>query len=165
MDKINSQYKIREITLSDIHSVAELYNELAFYIKNETADVYFDFENLTVTGISEYLQSSLNKKNIKTYIAEIDCEIVGFITGEIIECFLPISSTKNIGYIGGCFIKENHRNKGIAKALVNKIEMFFKNSNIRFVELHYIQENKAAEKAWEKLGFSTFRLQMRKSLL
>jgi GNAT superfamily N-acetyltransferase len=164
MKDITLKYEIREMTICDIDSVAQLYNDLAYYVKNDTSDLYFDFEELTVTEISEYLKSSLDKKNMKTYIAAFAGEIVGFITGEIIDCFLPISSTKNVGYISGCFIKENHRKKGITKILTNKIEDFFKVSNIRFVELHCISGNSVAEKTWSNLGFSTFRLQMRKSI-
>jgi len=165
MNKIINKYKLREMEISDIDHVVVLYNDLAYYVQKETSDPYFDFEHLNAKGIEEYLKGTLDKKTIKTYIAEFDGDIVGFITGEIISCFLPLSSTKEIGYINGCFIKENHRKKGITKALMNKIEDFFKDSKIRFVELHYILGNNVAEKTWTRLGFSTFRFQMRKLLL
>ena len=164
MTDSNSKYKIRELTIFDIEKVAELYNELAYYVQSETSDPYFDFKQLSIDEISSYLKGTLYKENFKTYVVEYENSIIGFISGEIVSCFLPISTTRKIGYINGCYINEHHRKQGLTKTLLNHLVEFFKKSRIKYVELHYIVGNSEAEKAWTSLGFSTFRIQMRKTL-
>lgn len=43
--------KIREIRNDDILEVAKLYNQLAYFIRDNSADVYFDFDKLRTTQI------------------------------------------------------------------------------------------------------------------
>ena len=164
MTDSNSKYKIKELTISDIEKVAVLYNELAYYVQRETSDPYFDFIQLSIGEMCNYLKGTLDKENYKTYVVEIENSIVGFISGEIIDCFLPISTTNKIGYINGCFINEHHRKQGLTKMMIQQLDEFFQKSEIRYVELHYILGNHVAEKTWSRLGFSTFRCQMRKTI-
>jgi hypothetical protein len=45
---------------SDLAQVAFLHNELAYFIKRETKDEYWDFEELNIEGISQHLKAFIN---------------------------------------------------------------------------------------------------------
>ncbi len=144
--------------------MAKLYNELAFYIKDTTNDDYFNFKTLSTEEISRYLKESIKSSDKIVIVAERKNEIIGFISGEVKECFLPISLIKNIGYISGCYVKKNFRNMGIAKKLFKCLEKYFREKEIVYLELDVLTINYDSKRAWQKLGFKTFREQMRKKI-
>ena len=148
----------------DILEVGKLYLELILYIKETTGDEYFNFEALNIEKINQSLQESINNPKISTIVVEHDTEIVGFISGEIKKCFFPFSLIKKIGYISGCFIKEKYRKKGITNGMLKYLEKYFLEKGVKHIELNVLTLNYDSKKAWNKLGFDTFREQMRKRI-
>lgn len=157
------ELEFREMQIYEVLEVAKLYNGLVAYIKNETQDEYFMFDNLSDKDLSRELESIINADSRKIYIAK-DKEIVGFISGEILNCFLPISKVKRVGYVSGAFVLPEYRGKGIMKKLESMLIEFFKSSNLNYIELHVISNNTLGKVTWNKLGYSTFREQMRKRI-
>jgi ribosomal protein S18 acetylase RimI-like enzyme len=155
---------IRGLTAENIPRVACLFEELARHVRDESRDPYFDFDELAPKETAGLLQSSLCDPNKIVIVAEEGSDIVGFIAGEILDCFLSVSSVKKIGYISAAYVMETKRQKGCMKALVREIETFFRGKGIRWMELHVLSMNRSGKAAWEKLGFRTFREQMRKEI-
>ncbi len=154
----------REAYLSEIIQIAQLHNELAYFVQRETKDVYWDFGELSVESISKHLASFINNTERRIYIAK-ECEkVVGFIVGEIVGCHLPISSIRKVGYIAGAYVVPEYRGKGIMKSLDNLICSFFRENGIKFVELNFISKNSIAKESWRALGYRTFREQARKEI-
>lgn len=156
--------EFREIRNSDIPEVSLLYIKLLLYIKEETKDPYFDFNLLPKEIFIDKLNKDILDKNKKIFIAVENSRVIGFIAGEIIDCFLPFSTVKKIGYISSAYVSEDYRNKGIIKNLEVMITHFFKEQGIKYVELNVISNNFIGKKTWNKLGYTTFREQMRKKL-
>ncbi len=156
--------EFREMKDNEIEQVGKLHNELAYYIQKETGDAYFDYDNLDLHNITEHLKSYINHPSRRIYIAEKSGEVVGFIAGEIISCFLSISSIQKVGYISGAYTNPSFRGNGIMKKLENCIIDFFQQNGIVYVEVNFITENKIAKNCWEGLGYKTFRQQARKKL-
>ncbi len=50
------------------------------------------------------------------------------------------------------------------KRLEEMITIFFREHNLEYVELNVISNNFIGKKSWNKLGYNTFREQMRKKL-
>ncbi len=90
--------------------------------------------------------------------------VIGFISGEVKECFLPISKIKKIGYIGGAYVLPSYRNKGMMKNLERLIIDYFKKQGLAYVELNVLTNNPIGKRSWESLGYKTFREQMRKKI-
>ncbi len=155
---------IREMKEIEVEQVGKLHNDLVYYIQKETSDVYFDFTSLDLDNITDHLKKYIHDPFKKILVAEKDGEIAGFIAGEIIGCFLPISSIKKVGYISGAYILPTYRNKGIMKRLESNIIDYFKRNGIEFVEVNFISENVIAKNCWESLGYTTFREHARKNL-
>lgn len=156
--------EFREIKMKDITEVAKLYNELIYFIKDETKDEYFQFDILSENELEKQLKESIGKKELITFIAKENENIIAFISGEVKDCFLPISSIKKVGYISGAYVLPNYRNKGIMKNLERLILEYFKSKGLSYTELNVITNNFIGKRCWESLGYKTFREQMRKKI-
>lgn len=154
----------KEIAFSEIHAVAKLHNELAYFLQRAVKDDYWDFERLSENEIQKYLETFINTPERKIFIAKDKDTIVGFISAEIIKCHLPISSIKNVGYISGAYVMPDYRKMKIMSSLEKLAVTFFKEFKLEYVELNYLTENLIAKKTWESFGYITFRAQARKRI-
>jgi len=68
------------------------------------------------------------------------------------------------GYLGFMFFKESHRGKGINKLIIDGLQKWCVSKNINEIRLDVYAENPAAIKAYEKAGFSSFLVNMRKGI-
>ena len=152
----------REAYSSDIEQIASFYNELAYYIQQQTHDAYWDFGKLETEGLKEYLKNIIAHEEAILLVAVEEQEIVGFLTGEIMTCHLPISSVKEVGYIAGAYVVEKFRGQGIMKNLEGRAIEFFKNKGLKYVEVNFITNNVIAKESWKGMGYCTFREQARK---
>lgn len=156
--------EFREVLMEEIEHVAQLHNELAYFIQKKTRDEYWDFDILLTEGICEHLKGFVNNQERKIFIAKENERIVGFIAGEIIGCHLPVSSIKKVGYISGAYVLEEYRGIGVMKRLEILIREFFKNWGLDYIELNFISKNLTARKCWGSLGYEVFREQARKKI-
>ncbi|RJX28866.1 MAG: GNAT family N-acetyltransferase [Dethiobacter sp.] len=154
----------KEMSVDEVSRVAELYQDLANYIREETGDEYFDFDAVPVEEIEKGLASGLEEDAKKVFVAVDEGKVVGFIAGEVIDCFLPISRVDKTGYIAGAYVMPSYRRKGILRHLEKMIQDFFKELGLKYAELHVLSLNNAGKTSWESMGYATFREQMRKRL-
>lgn len=84
----------KEVEVNELPQIAKLYNMLAFELKETTGDCYFDFESLSDETVLEVMKNAVQQNSIKVYAAKEDTATIGFITGTIMNCFLPISGIK-----------------------------------------------------------------------
>ncbi len=155
----------KEMSINDVHQVAGLYLELAEHIREETGDVYLNYDVILVDDIEKGLVSSLHEREKKVFVAVDEGEIVGFIAGEVISCFLPISQIDKVGYIAGTYVIPSYRRKGILKQLEKIMQEFFKELGLKYLELYVLSSNNTGKSSWERMGYNTFREQMRKELI
>ena len=161
----DSKMECREMLITEIHEVAKLHNLLVYFIQKETKDDYFDFDELDEASIRHHLEGFINNPSRRIYITKENDTIVGFISCEIINNFLPISSIKKVGYISGAYVLSEFRGKGIIKKMERLAIDYFRSNGLKYVELNFLAKNILAEKTWKSLGYKTFRKQMRKRLL
>ena len=113
------------------------YKEVLGLIKAEFPYVSFDLEKIRKrieTG-KIFLLKAVEKERL-----------LGFIEFEIFE--------ESMARINGLTIKEEHRNKGIAKKLLDYSIEFLKDKGIKRILLLVKQKNKAAKKVYKDAGFS-----------
>lgn len=154
----------RKADISESYKIAELYNEFLCDLRDVSKDIYFDFEELSVQEREKLLKDRFNADKGLVVVAEVDGNIVGFISMTIINCFMVVSSIKDIGYIEAGYVKPGYRRLGITRKLENMIEEFLKEKGIRYLELFTLMNNEIANNSWSKLGFIPFRQQWRKDL-
>lgn len=154
----------RKADISESYKIAELYNEFLCDLRDVSKDIYFDFEELSVQEREKLLKDRFNADKGLVVVAEVDGNIVGFISMTIINCFMVVSSIKDIGYIEAGYVKPGYRRLGITRKLENMVEEFLKEKGIRYLELFTLMNNEIANNSWSKLGFIPFRQQWRKDL-
>ncbi len=154
----------KQLTVQHVYQVADYYRDLVNHIQEETDDYYFLDISVSMDTIVEELLSSLNDDAKRVFVAKDKGKVVGFIAGEIVDCFLPITKVKKVGYISAAYVAPIYRGKGILQELESMIQDFFKQRGLKYVELHVLSRNKVGKTSWDKLGYSTFREHMRKEL-
>ncbi len=161
----NNDIRYREAEIADITRIAELHNELVYYIQKQTRDDYWNFEEINTEDTVKYINEFYHSPNCKIYVADHEDKIIGFIMGEVIRCHVPISKVSEVGYISGAYIREDYQRNGIMKRLEEDLSHFFKKLGIQYVEVNFLSKNLGAKKCWEALGYNIFREQARKELL
>lgn len=157
-------FHFKELEISELPQVAKLYNELAFELKETTNDSYFDFETLSIENMLDTLKNAIQENRIKIYVAKHSVDVIGYISGTITSCFLPVSSVNKIGYIEAAYVIKDFRNRNVMKQLEERLVEYFKNEGVQFVELNVLSANITGKNYWNKSGYTTFREQMRKKI-
>lgn len=114
------EIRIEKISNEDIEGVAVLYSEVAKHIKSETQDAYFDFDTISTNDIQDAINRNLKHDNKLILVAKVGGQLTGFIAGEIIECFFPLSPVRKVGYISGAYVSAANRCKGILSKLESR---------------------------------------------
>lgn len=81
-----------------------------------------------------------------------------------IETAKPYLKHAVYGYLGFMFVKESHRGKGINKLIIEGLENWCVSNKINEIRLDVYAENLGAIKAYEKAGFKSFLVNMRKGV-
>jgi len=121
--------------------------------------------NNKLTNNGEFLwintiKKSLGKLNM-VVIATHEDTIVGFAAGNI--RLLPnYLGNKKVGYISHVFVTDNYKKKKIGIRLLAELENYFAEKTVKTIELEVLIENKSACKFWEKMGYISDNLRMKK---
>jgi len=145
-------YIIRESVPHDKEELLRLFDQFGEYL------VDIDDLNLVIKadGYAEYFYASMISKVSNTgkiYVAEQGNTIVGFIAGSIKESSSVESPLMMRGRVEELFISEESRGLGVGKALMNKMEEFFKKSNCKVVTIEVFAPNKNAYRFYKTLGY------------
>ncbi len=125
--------EIRNMTIADYQEVYELWLSCKGMGLNDIDD--------SKDGIDKFL-----KRNPDTcFVALINEKIVGVIIG---------GNDGRRGYIYHTAVSPQHRHKGIAKELVNKLTEAFHNLGIAKVALVVFEKNEVGNAFWENQGFT-----------
>lgn len=153
---------IRKITESDIDNVSELFIQQAIHIKNLNDcycnnNAYIKMEELH-ENFKKYLLELFINPDALVIVAEDNSQVIGFIIGVIVPCRVPsfISKVKKVGYIEEAHVITAYRRKGILRKMESMLLNFFKDKDIRYVELNYFTSNSIAKNSWEALGYRDY---------
>lgn len=136
---------IRKVLLED----AERYLQMLKILDEQTNFMMFEPDERKTTLED---QKNIIKNNIKNgnpmFLMEVEDEIVGFLGG-IRDKYNRVNHSLYIA-LG---ILRNYRGKGRGRALMNKIDEWSQNNNIKRVELTVICDNKKAINLYKYVGF------------
>jgi len=126
-------------------------------------------------------QKLINPKE-RMWVAEMNGHLVGYLMGCLSSVSKPRSirqwfqemrfgqqapaedSTQSTGWIEDCFVLQDARRQGIGSALVRAALSWFKDNQVRRIELGIWMVNGHGQAFWERQGFSPVRLKMSKDL-
>ncbi len=96
-------------------------------------------------------------------VAELDGELIGSGYALIKEA-KPYLKHTHYAYLGFMYVKPEYRGQGVNKAILQTLQQWAINQNIREIRLEVYEENIVAKKAYEKAGFKGNLLEMRLEL-
>jgi len=145
---------IRTATLADLETL------LTFEQGIITAERPFD-QTLDNDPISYYdIAAMIKAPHIEVVVAENDGEIIGSGYARI-EDAKPYLKHQKYAYLGFMYVKSEHRGKGVNQLVIKKLQEWCIAQGINECRLEVYDENTAAIKAYEKLGFSKLLITMR----
>lgn len=105
----------------------------------------------------DFVFESFDDKN-EIYFIDVDQEKVnGYIKTHVSNYFDEM-------WVYGLYVRENKRNNGIAKSLLDEIFKFAKANNKQTIKLYAYSNNMAAIKLYEQYGFKEIQKLMAKEL-
>jgi len=131
----------RQASIQDIDQLAILFAEYRVFYQQS-----FDPE-----AAKQFLQERIINQESMIFIAINDGKYAGFT--QIYPSFSSVGM-KKIWILNDLFVAPGHRQKGIARALINHVLGYSKETGRKKVVLSTAYDNFNAQKLYEKMGFN-----------
>jgi ribosomal protein S18 acetylase RimI-like enzyme len=133
--------QIKTVTLDELNQVTALFNQyMIFYAQPSNPNKY-----------RAYLKERLENQEADIFIAfDEHQEAQGFVLNY--TSFSSVSLGKVI-VLNDLFVVPDHRQKGVANALIERVEQFAKEKGAIRVDLSTAKDNVNAQALYEKMGF------------
>lgn len=156
---------IIEISQNYVAQVSQMFEELVAGISKETQDPYFKYDNFDMDLTKSMLESLMDDVNAKVYlVVDEKKQALAFIAAQLQSNLLPFSKVSKVGYIIAAYVKPEYRKQGLMTDLENNLLKFFQKEKVEYVDLNALSKNCLGINCWKKLGYETFRVQMRKKI-
>jgi ribosomal protein S18 acetylase RimI-like enzyme len=153
---------IRLATAADIPSLSELFLQSAAY---HTQQAPYFFRLPSKEWICEFFEGHLKNPVVTLLVAELDSKIVGAARAEVRNSpEVPLLRPLTFLHIEEIVVAQNYRRKGVAKALMTKIEEIAQTLNLKQVTLNVWNFNDSTKFLYENLGYGVQRSIMKKDL-
>lgn len=154
--------KIREYQSSDEKDVKKCITELKQYESAFDED-YFTNQKSVNNLLKHILES--RKKGGQLFVAEVNGQVVGFISWEIENKNdeLIVKKVDSV-YISDIVVLPEYRGKGIGKKLLERADEFAKEKKIPYVKLIIFSANKKVRSIYEDTGFRDYETTMIKKI-
>ncbi len=139
--------------------------EILFGFEQGVINAERPFDNTLKTGLINYydLKEMINAAHIELLVAEAGGEIIGSGYARI-ESSKPYLKHQKHAYLGFMYVAPHHRGKGVVQKIIETLKKWSIAQNITELRLEVYQDNIAAIKAYEKIGFTKHMIQMRMGL-
>jgi GNAT superfamily N-acetyltransferase len=109
------------------------------------------------------IEKMISASHIEILVAEIDSEIIGSGYARI-EAAKPYLNHETYAYLGFMYTDEKHRGKGVNAKIINSLKDWCRSKDISELRLDVYNDNAPAIKAYEKVGFKKYLINMRMGL-
>ena len=151
------QVVIRKATLNDLDTL------LAFEQGIINAERPFD-PTLKKEHTHYYdIEKMIEAPEVELLVAELGKEIIGSGYARIENAKAYLQHQQH-AYLGFMYVVPHHRGKGVNKMIIDALTTWATAENITELRLDVYQENEAAIKAYERVGFAKHMIAMRKGL-
>ncbi|HKC36460.1 MAG TPA: GNAT family N-acetyltransferase [Chitinophagaceae bacterium] len=152
-----NEIKIRKASLVDLEQLLAFEQDL---IKTERP---FD-PTVKPDPVNYYdLKAMLTALHIEVVVAELNNKIIASGYARI-DKSKPFLKHSNHAYLGFMYVLPEYRGAGINKRIIDALKKWAASQNINEFRLEVYYDNASAIKAYEKIGFSKYSLEMRFNL-
>ncbi len=106
------------------------------------------------------IKEMITASHVEIVVAELGNEIIGSGYARI-ENAKPYLKHQKHTYLGFMYVAPEHRGKGVVQKIIETLKQWSISENITEMRLEVYQNNLAAIKAYEKIGFTKHMIQMR----
>lgn len=153
---------IREADFQDIDQVTILGKDLLDL--HATFDwTYYTLEENFSPLFSDWVRNQLHSPHQVMYVAELENQVIGFISG-FIKSLYPWFKVKKVGHVSYLAIAPTFRKQHIGKQLEQKLYVWFKEKNVEYVEVYTDEKNGIGGSAWTSYGYLPFKKYLRKKI-
>ncbi len=145
--------KIRKATSADLLAVVELWKELMDFHSN--LDSFFSRSLDGHKSFRSWIEKELESDSAELFVAESSGELLGYIKTEISN-YPPVFELKKFGVISDAAVAGEYRREGIGEALYRHAMNWFREKDIKRVELRVADVNHVALGFWKKMGFAPY---------
>ncbi|MEP6617039.1 MAG: GNAT family N-acetyltransferase [Ginsengibacter sp.] len=143
-----------------LHDLEQLYSFEQGVIQAERP-----FDQTLKNGLIHYydLEQMINASHIELVVAEMNEQIIGSGYGRIDKSKI-FQKDPSYVYLGFMYVVPEHRGKGINKMIIENLKNWAHQQGINELRLEVYNNNLAAIKAYEKIGFTRHIIEMRFNL-
>ena len=151
------QIIIRKAAMTDLEKLLEF--EQGVIAAERPYDLTLKKEKINYYDIEKMITAP----DVEIVVAELDGVIIGSGYARI-ENAKPYLQHLQHAYLGFMYVDSHHRGKGVNKKIIDALTQWCILQNINELRLDVYQNNEAAIKAYEKVGFTKHMIEMRMGL-
>lgn len=153
-----------EITRLDPEEIESFVDEIWLAAQREMASIseYSLADSIREDGLA-YQRSRSTDEKTTTFLARDDGTPIGYVAGEV-QTPPPIFEQVRECYISELYVTETERRRGVATALLNRIETWAIEQDCTGMDLSVHVANTPAKSLYETNGYETYRANMQKEL-
>ena len=110
---------------------------------------------------ARFIEDRLEDAYARILVAEVDGELVGYISGGIADINSQLFEAQRCGLITELFVCAGQRRQGIGSQLVERLMLWFRACDVSRFEWYTSAQNPAALAFWRAMGGEAYLLRMR----
>lgn len=155
---------IRPAKASDSERIGALWLDLVNYHRELDENMPTAAEDGHVR-YAQRIRYSLNDSYQRVLVAEENGDLLGYVTGMIIDIVPEMFLEERAGMIGDIYVLPSQRGKGTGTALMQVMKDWFKLRGVTYYELSVAAENQSGVRFWQdNMKGTSIMLRMRISL-
>lgn len=107
------------------------------------------------------LEERLHDPLTRILVAEIDQQVVGYVLAMVVDLLGEMFVQESCGFVADIFVMPEHRKRGVGRALIDELMVWFANRDVRYYEWHVAARNEAAQAFWNALDGQPVLVRMR----
>tara|TARA_B100000315_G_scaffold118277_1_gene108410 strand:- start:1329 stop:2129 length:801 start_codon:yes stop_codon:yes gene_type:complete len=162
---IDDKFTFRKAKEKDINLISQMWEEM--YKEQKIFGMLMKLnKKARLKWRDKTLRSLSSEKSLILAVYTKVEKPVGFLTVQLkwLPEIYESSNSQMVGFVDNLYIDKDFRGQGLAEKLYSVAKIWFKQKNVKSVELQVIVNNKSGRNFWSKLGFKEELLQMRTKL-
>lgn len=160
------EFVVRDLTDQDRGAAARLIREFqGELVKADPAAGHELADDADTDAYLRQLETDAEERDGAVLVAEVGSRLVGIVVGVIDThdddlLYRKTHSASATGWVGVLYVEREHRNKGIARALLEDLRGLFVERNCTSIRLKVHSKNVAAVDYYKRLGFVESEIEM-----
>jgi GNAT superfamily N-acetyltransferase len=141
---VKQDIEIRNATKEDLDEIVELWKEFMDFHRDKDRDGHKKFK--------DFLSENLDDPDWLVMVAIEADRPVGYLMATVLE-YPPVFETKRHGFVQDVAVTEVARRHGVASALFEWAERWFRQRGLTRIELNVAACNEISQSFWKRMGF------------